>query len=243
MAFFSLHLLQSQSRNSVGRSSTRVGLPWTLRGASRPRAASFSCAVLSFCRTVRSTFRPRGFSRASGMLAAHGGRRYVFFTTRFRERDRLTDNGWKERGAPYAPFPARASIGRFWSFPVQFCHVGYVCGMARSTGNALTIVIGFTLLAATSFISGRDLLGAFFFTLSLGFKQMALYYAPAVGSYLIGKCLYLGPRDGYVGSPLHLSVSLATAHSFSFVSQWLRRAPSCCFPFLSYPHWLHSPPS
>jgi alpha-1,3-glucosyltransferase len=55
---------------------------------------------------------------------------------------------------------------------------------------------GFTLLSATSFIEGRDLLGAFFFTLSLGFKQMALYYAPAIGSYLIGKCLYLGPRDG-----------------------------------------------
>jgi len=64
--------------------------------------------------------------------------------------------------------------------------------------NTLTILLGFTLLAATSFIAGRDLLGAFFFTLSLGFKQMALYYAPAVGSYLLGKCLYLGPRDGYV---------------------------------------------
>jgi len=120
VGFFSLHPppLKSQSRNSVGRSSTRVGLPWTLREASRPRAASFLCAVLSFCRTVRSTFRPLGFSRASGMLAAHGGRRCVFCITRFRERDRLADDGWKERGAPYAPFPARASIDRFWSFSV-----------------------------------------------------------------------------------------------------------------------------
>ena len=76
--------------------------------------------------------------------------------------------------------------------------LGSFLAHARLSWKALTIIVGFTLLAATSFISGRDLLGAFFFTLSLGFKQMALYYAPAVGSYLIGKCLYLGPRDGYV---------------------------------------------
>jgi hypothetical protein len=118
--FSSLHHppLNSQSQNLVGRSSTRVGLPWTLRGASKPRAASYLCAVLSFCRTVRSMFRPLGFSRASGMLAAHGGRRCVFCTTRFRERDGLADDGWKERGTPYAPFPACASIDRFWSFSV-----------------------------------------------------------------------------------------------------------------------------
>ncbi|KAI0304350.1 ALG6, ALG8 glycosyltransferase family-domain-containing protein [Multifurca ochricompacta] len=59
-----------------------------------------------------------------------------------------------------------------------------------------SVMLGFTLLAATSFITGNDVLGAFLFTLSLGFKQMALYYAPAIGSYLIGKCLYLGPRNG-----------------------------------------------
>jgi alpha-1,3-glucosyltransferase len=37
---------------------------------------------------------------------------------------------------------------------------------------------------------------------------MALYYAPAVGSYLIGKCLYLGPRDGYVCPRINLLVHL-----------------------------------
>lgn len=46
------------------------------------------------------------------------------------------------------------------------------------------------------FATGRDLLGAICFVLSLGFKQMALYYAPAIGSYLLGKCLYLGPSQG-----------------------------------------------
>ncbi len=44
---------------------------------------------------------------------------------------------------------------------------------------------------------GRDLLGAFFFVLSLGFKQMALYYAPAIGSYLLAKCFYVGSVAGY----------------------------------------------
>jgi len=47
------------------------------------------------------------------------------------------------------------------------------------------------------FATGQDVLGAFFFVLSLGFKQMALYYAPAIGSYLIAKCIYLGPVNGY----------------------------------------------
>ena len=86
----------------------------------------------------------------------------------------------------------------FGHFQYNSVMLGSFLAHARLSWKALTINVGFTLLAATSFISGRDLLGAFFFTLSLGFKQMALYYAPAIGSYLIGKCLYLGPRDGYV---------------------------------------------
>lgn len=54
------------------------------------------------------------------------------------------------------------------------------------------------MLAVDYFGSGRDVLGAFFFVQSLGFKQMALYYAPAIGSYLLAKCIYLGPKQGYV---------------------------------------------
>ncbi|KAF8158135.1 ALG6, ALG8 glycosyltransferase family-domain-containing protein [Crassisporium funariophilum] len=59
-----------------------------------------------------------------------------------------------------------------------------------------SIMLGFTLLAMNCFATGQDLLGAFFFVLSLGFKQMALYYAPAIGSYLLAKCLYLGSLHG-----------------------------------------------
>ena len=56
---------------------------------------------------------------------------------------------------------------------------------------------GLTLLSLDFFATGQDLMGAFFFVLSLGFKQMTLYYAPAIGSYLLAKCLYLGPIEGY----------------------------------------------
>ena len=58
--------------------------------------------------------------------------------------------------------------------------------------------LGFTLLAMNFFAIGQDLIGALCFVLSLGFKQMALYYAPAIGTYLLAKCLYLGPTEGCV---------------------------------------------
>ncbi|KAH9936376.1 ALG6, ALG8 glycosyltransferase family-domain-containing protein [Fomitopsis serialis] len=59
-----------------------------------------------------------------------------------------------------------------------------------------SVMLGLTVLAMVCFARGYDLLGAVAFVLSLGFKQMALYYAPAVGSYLLGKCLYLGSVQG-----------------------------------------------
>lgn len=44
-------------------------------------------------------------------------------------------------------------------------------------------------MALNFFSQGQDELGAIAFVCSLGFKQMALYYAPAIGSYLLGRCL------------------------------------------------------
>lgn len=58
------------------------------------------------------------------------------------------------------------------------------------------IRVGLTLLALDAFSAGLDIVGAVCFVLSLGFKQMSLYYAPAIGSYLLGKCLFLGPAQG-----------------------------------------------
>ncbi|TFK88205.1 glycosyltransferase family 57 protein [Polyporus arcularius HHB13444] len=74
-----------------------------------------------------------------------------------------------------------------------------------------SVMLGFTLLAMNFFATGQDLLGAICFTLSLGFKQMALYYAPAIGTYLLAKCVYLGPREG---SKLFIRLGIVTVTSF-----------------------------
>ncbi|RUP49373.1 ALG6, ALG8 glycosyltransferase family-domain-containing protein [Jimgerdemannia flammicorona] len=50
------------------------------------------------------------------------------------------------------------------------------------------VMLGLTLLAINHFLSGTYVLGALFFCLSLAFKQMALYYSPAIFAYLLGKC-------------------------------------------------------
>jgi len=56
--------------------------------------------------------------------------------------------------------------------------------------------IGLTLWAMNFFALGYDQFGAICFVLSIGFKQMALYYAPIVFAYLLGKCISLGSTRG-----------------------------------------------
>ncbi|KIN94855.1 glycosyltransferase family 57 protein, partial [Pisolithus tinctorius Marx 270] len=74
-----------------------------------------------------------------------------------------------------------------------------------------SVMLGLTLLALNSFAVGLDLLGAVCFVLSLGFKQMALYYAPVIGSYLLGKCVFLGPVQG---TRLFIRLAVVTLSSF-----------------------------
>ncbi|KAJ7069714.1 glycosyltransferase family 57 protein [Mycena amicta] len=74
-----------------------------------------------------------------------------------------------------------------------------------------SVMLGFTLFAINAFARESDLLGAICFVLSLGFKQMALYYAPAIGGYLLAKCLYLGTANG---SKLFIQLALTTSVSF-----------------------------
>ncbi|KAJ3482825.1 hypothetical protein NLJ89_g12116 [Agrocybe chaxingu] len=95
-------------------------------------------------------------------------------------------------------------------------------------------MLGLTLLAMNAFARGADLLGAVFFVLSLGFKQMALYYAPAVGSYLLAKCLYLGPKEG---TRLFTSLALTTLLTFTLLfAPWLPPFTSLSLqPLLSGP--------
>ncbi|KAG5648420.1 hypothetical protein DXG03_004994 [Asterophora parasitica] len=97
-----------------------------------------------------------------------------------------------------------------------------------------SVMLGLTLLAINFFALGHDLVGAVFFVLSLGFKQMALYYAPAIGSYLLAKCIYLGPRDG---TTLFLRLALLT--TLTFLLLFLSFLP----PFAPFPSGILAPVS
>lgn len=53
-----------------------------------------------------------------------------------------------------------------------------------------SVMLGLTLLSIVCLFNHRRLLASFFFMLSLGFKQMALYYSPAIFAYLLGNCIF-----------------------------------------------------
>ncbi|KAG7088380.1 hypothetical protein E1B28_012381 [Marasmius oreades] len=93
-----------------------------------------------------------------------------------------------------------------------------------------SVMLGFTILAVDFFATGQDEIGAIFFALSLGFKQMALYYAPAIGTYLLAKCILLGPVAG-----LRLFIRLALTTSLAFVVLFLPFLP----PFAPLTTILH----
>ncbi|CAO3675849.1 unnamed protein product [Rhizopus stolonifer] len=50
------------------------------------------------------------------------------------------------------------------------------------------VMLGLTLLAINCFLNRHYATGAVFFCTALGFKQMSLYYAPAVFAFLLGRC-------------------------------------------------------
>ncbi|TNY20374.1 glucosyltransferase [Rhodotorula diobovata] len=74
-----------------------------------------------------------------------------------------------------------------------------------------SIMLGLTLWAVNAFQAGHDVLGSVAFVLSLGFKQMSLYYAPAVFAYLLGKCFWLGGREG---TSLFINLALTVTATF-----------------------------
>ncbi|KAI0483046.1 glycosyltransferase family 57 protein [Xylariaceae sp. FL0804] len=53
-----------------------------------------------------------------------------------------------------------------------------------------TVMLGFVVASMSSMVAGRYLWASIFFVGALGFKQMALYYAPAVFAYLLGSCVF-----------------------------------------------------
>ncbi|KAH3960947.1 alpha-1,3-glucosyltransferase [Parastagonospora nodorum] len=73
-----------------------------------------------------------------------------------------------------------------------------------------TVMLGFAVATMSSMIAGRPLWGCVFFVGALGFKQMALFYAPAVFAYLLGICLF--PRINIVR---FLAIALTTVAAFA----------------------------
>lgn len=71
-----------------------------------------------------------------------------------------------------------------------------------------SVMLGFTLLAVCCFLRDRLLWGSFFFVLSLGFKQMGLYYSPVIFAYLLGLCVF--PRINLPQLILIGAVTIAT---------------------------------
>jgi alpha-1,3-glucosyltransferase len=71
-----------------------------------------------------------------------------------------------------------------------------------------TVMLGFTMASMSSMAAGRPLWACVFFVGALGFKQMALFYAPAVFAYLLGICVF--PRINIVRLSLIALVTLAS---------------------------------
>lgn len=73
-----------------------------------------------------------------------------------------------------------------------------------------TVMLGFVVACMSSMLAGRHLWGCAYFVAALGFKQMALFYAPAVFAYLLGICVF--PRIDIIRL---FSIGLATLISFA----------------------------
>lgn len=72
------------------------------------------------------------------------------------------------------------------------------------------VMLGFVIACMSSILSGKFISGCIFFVLALGFKQMALYYAPALSAYLLGICVF--PK---IDIPRILCIAIATLASFA----------------------------
>ena len=75
-----------------------------------------------------------------------------------------------------------------------------------------TVMLGFTLAAMANMLADRLLWSCVFFVAALGFKQMALYYAPVVFAYLLGVCLQ--PK---INPTRLIAIAITTVASFAVV--------------------------
>jgi alpha-1,3-glucosyltransferase len=75
-----------------------------------------------------------------------------------------------------------------------------------------TVMLGLVVASLESILTGRLPLSCVFFVAALGFKQMALYYAPVMFSFLLGVCIF--PR---IRVDRFLSIALTTLAAFAIL--------------------------
>ncbi|KAJ8130332.1 hypothetical protein O1611_g3295 [Lasiodiplodia mahajangana] len=73
-----------------------------------------------------------------------------------------------------------------------------------------TVMLGFVVASMSSMLAGRYMWASIFFVAALGFKQMALYYAPAAFAFLLGSSIL--PR---INLPRFFGIAAATVASFA----------------------------
>ncbi|RWA12983.1 hypothetical protein EKO27_g2137 [Xylaria grammica] len=75
-----------------------------------------------------------------------------------------------------------------------------------------TVMLGFVVASMSSMLAGRYMWASIFFVAALGFKQMALYYAPVVFAFLLGSSIF--PR---INLPRLFGVAAVTIASFAIL--------------------------
>lgn len=75
-----------------------------------------------------------------------------------------------------------------------------------------TVMLGFVVASLSSIMAGRLLWACVFFVAALGFKQMALYYSPAMFAFLLGSCI--SPRINILRL---IGIALVTLLSFALL--------------------------
>jgi alpha-1,3-glucosyltransferase len=81
-------------------------------------------------------------------------------------------------------------------FQRVYFSVLYKCMWEADDFRYNSVLLGLSLFSLSCLRRDRDVLGCVAFSLALCFKQMGLYYAPAIGCYLLAKCFWLGGREG-----------------------------------------------
>lgn len=75
-----------------------------------------------------------------------------------------------------------------------------------------TVMLGFLVATVTCLLSKKHAWGCIFFVAALTFKQMALYYAPAIFAYLLGSCVF--PR---LNVSRFITIAVTTILSFAAI--------------------------